>query len=123
MNSINLVGKIYKDPIKSKTGNAVRFTVMVRRQFQKDGEPGNDFFDCVAFGKTIDYVDKYVSDGITVSVTGSLQFDEYNDKEGAKRKAAKVIVNNISTVGRPTDERKAAVKPSDADEYDPFGDD
>lgn len=55
MNSVQLVGRLTRDPDVRYTdgGTTVaRFTLAVDRRFKKDGGDEADFISCVAFGKT-----------------------------------------------------------------------
>ena len=61
MNYALLIGRLTKDPEVRE--NVTRFSIAVDRRFKRDGEPTVDFFNCVAFGKTADFVAKYFFKG------------------------------------------------------------
>lgn len=96
MNCVILVGRLTKDPETrySQSGVAVcNFSLAVDRQFKRDGDPSADFIDCVSFGKTGEFTEKYFKKGMRVSILGRLQIDQYEAKDGTKRRVAKVVVD------------------------------
>ena len=83
---------------RTATGLAVTsFSVAVDRDFGKsdNGEKKTDFFDCVAWRNTAEFASKYLSKGRMVVVSGRLEFRDWNDKEGNKRRSAEIIVDNV----------------------------
>lgn len=73
-----------------------KFTLAVNRQFKREGEPDADFIPCTCFGKTAEFVEKYMNTkGQQIAVNGSIQVRSYEDKEGQKRWSTDVIVNNV----------------------------
>ena len=56
MNSVNIIGRLTKDPEVKYTDNQLavcRFSVAINRGKDKDGnDRGADFPNCIAFGKT-----------------------------------------------------------------------
>ena len=100
LNKITIMGRLTRDP-ESKTfgngGSVANFSVAVDRDYSgKDGgEKKTDFFDCVAWRKTAEFICKYMKKGSLVVVSGSMQFDNWVDKEGNSRKSAKLNVENI----------------------------
>ncbi len=97
MNKVILMGRLARDPevrySQGATPLAVaRFTLAVNRRFKRDGEPDADFIGCVAFGKTGEFVEKFFRKGQMVSVVGRLQVRSWDDKDGSKRWATDVVV-------------------------------
>lgn len=80
MNTTSLIGRLTKEPDTrtSKSGTKVaRFSLAVDRF----GE-GADFIPCVAFGKTADFVEKYLAKGMKIAVIGRIQTGSYQNREG-----------------------------------------
>ena len=67
----------------------------VNRRFRREGQPDADFFNFTAFGKQAEFVEKWLKKGSKVLVTGTLQNDDYTDKNGVKHYACKIIVEEI----------------------------
>ena len=58
-----------------------KFTLAVDRR-GKDKEA--DFISCTAFGKTAEFVDKYIKKGTKIALEGRWQTGSYTNKEGVK---------------------------------------
>lgn len=97
MNKIMLIGRLTKD-IELKQGNNATFssfTLAVNRQYKKDGQPEADFISCKAFGKTAEFLGKYMSKGRQIAVEGRLQTGSYKNKEGATVYTTDVMVESV----------------------------
>lgn len=89
-------GNLTKEPeVKiTKNGKAMAiFTIAVKQDFKTDGEYKSDFFNCVAFGFTAEYVGNYVQKGNKVLICGKMQNNNW-EKDGVKHYGDKVIVDN-----------------------------
>ena len=117
LNHITIMGRLTHNPEMRTTQSGVAvasFTLAVDRDFggRDGGEKQTDFIDCTAWRHTAEFVSKYFSKGRMAVVSGRLQIDNYTDNDGNKRKAAKVIADNIyfgdskkeGTVGSQSDE-------------------
>ncbi len=97
MNSIQLIGRLTKDPelrYAAGTGTAVcKFALAVNRAFKKDEV---DFINCVAFNKTAETIAQYLIKGRMLGVSGSLQIGSYDAQDGSKRYTADVIVQSFT---------------------------
>jgi len=99
MNKVILVGRLVRDTETrvSQGDNATyitRYTLAVDRKFKKDGEPSADFINCVAFGKSAEFAEKYFFKGMKVGVTGHLQTGSYTNKDGQKVYTTDVVVED-----------------------------
>lgn len=97
MNSVNLTGRLTRDPeVRYKDDLAIaRFTLAVSRPKQAGKEATSDFPSCLAFGKTAEMVEKYLSKGRMIGVTGSLKTGSYTDKDGKKVYTTEVQVERF----------------------------
>lgn len=101
MNSVQLVGRLTRDPDVRYTdgGTTVaRFTLAVDRRFKKDGGDEADFISCVAFGKTAEFLEKWFRKGQRLGLTGRIQTGSYTNKDGQKIYTTEVIVENTEFV-------------------------
>lgn len=98
LNHITLMGRLTRDPELRRTGSGVAvasFTIAVDRDYApKEGEKKADFINCVAWRHTGEFISKYFAKGRMIVVDGHLEMREWTDKEGNKRIAAEVIVDN-----------------------------
>ena len=72
-----------------------RFSIAVDRRFKRDGEPDADFFNCTAFGKQAEFVERYLHKGIKIVLSGRVQNDNYTNKEGQMVYSVRVMVDEI----------------------------
>lgn len=95
MNTVVLMGRLTRDPeIRySQTGTAVaRFNLAVNRRFSREGEPGSDFINCIAFGKSAEFAEKYFRKGLKIVIRGRIQTGSYTNRDGATVYTTDVII-------------------------------
>ena len=101
MNKAILIGRLTRDPdvrySQTDSNMAIaRFSLAVDRRYKKQGdETTADFFNCTAFGKQGEFVEKYIKKGTKVVVTGRIQNDNYTNKEGQKVYSVQIMVEEI----------------------------
>lgn len=92
------MGRLTRDPELKHTGNnvaVVSFSLAVERDGKpRDGEKKTDFIDFVAWRQTAEFISRYFTKGRMMAVEGKLQTREYTDRDGNKRKAVEVVVDN-----------------------------
>ena len=99
MNKVILMGRLTRDPeVRYSQGeNAMaiaRYTLAVDRRFQKNSEQGADFISCVAFGRSAEFAEKYLKQGIKICITGRIQTGSYTNKDGVKVYTTEVVVED-----------------------------
>jgi len=97
MNKAILMGRLTRDPevrySQSETPVAVaRYTLAVNRKIKKDGEPDADFINCVVFGKSGEFAEKYFKKGQMICISGRIQVRSYDDQTGQKHWITEVVV-------------------------------
>lgn len=97
MNVFLFCGRAVRDPeIRYTQGQKpmalANFTLAVSRDFKRDGEPDADFFNCTAFGKNAESIEKYVNKGSKLICTAHVQNDNY-EKDGIKHYGVKIIID------------------------------
>ena len=96
MNRITISGYVGKDPsfTVTKDGKSLaRFNVAVRRKMNKEK---TDWFVCVAFGNICSsFLKPFVKAGSLVLVSGELQFNDYEKKDGTKSTSSSIIISDI----------------------------
>ena len=101
MNKVILIGRLTKDPeVRYSQGASqtavARFSIAVDRRFGKrEGEPDADFFNCTAFGKTAEFVERYLHKGTKIVLSGRIQNDNYTNKDGQMVYSVRVMVDEI----------------------------
>ena len=101
MNKAILMGRLTRDPeirySQSDSSMAIaRFSLAVDRRYKKQGdEVTADFFNCTAFGKQGEFVEKYLKKGTKIVVTGRIQNDNYTNKDGQKVYSVQIMVEEM----------------------------
>ena len=104
MNKVIIIGRFTRDPeVKYTTGEnataTARFSLAVNRRFKnKEGNYDADFINCVAFGKTAEFIEKYFTKGMAIGITGRIQTGSYTNKEGQKVYTTDVVVEETEFV-------------------------
>lgn len=100
MNIVTLMGRLTRDPDVRYTQGAetmtiARYTLAVdrRRSSKGDQEQSADFINCVAFGKSGDFAEKYLTKGMKIAVRGRIQTGSYTDRDGRKVYTTEVVVD------------------------------
>ena len=100
MNKVILMGRLTRDPeIRYSQGQndmaIARYTLAVDRRFgKKEGEQNADYISCVAFGKSAEFAEKYLHQGIKIAVSGRIQTGSYTNREGNKVYTTDVVVRS-----------------------------
>ena len=99
MNKVVLMGRLTRDPeVRYSQGeNALaiaRYTLAVDRRFKRDGEQTADFINCVVFGKSAEFTERYFRQGMRVLVSGRIQTGSYTNKEGQKVYTTDIVVDS-----------------------------
>lgn len=97
MNLVIEIGRLTKDPevrySQGETSMAIaRYTLAVDRRGAKDGQQSADFISCVAFGKSGEFAEKYLTKGMKVAIRGRIQTGSYTNKNGDKVYTTEVVV-------------------------------
>ena len=105
MNKVILMGNLTRDPeIRYTQGeNALavaRFSLAINRRFAKQGDTEVDYFNCTAFGKQAEFIEKYFRKGSRMLVSGRVQNDNYTNKNGEKVYSVQIMADEIEFAER-----------------------
>lgn len=100
MNRVVLMGRLTREPSVRYTEGTnpaavARFSLAVDRKFKRDGEPSADFINCVAFGKTGEFIERYAHQGTKLIAEGRIQTGSYTNKDGTKVFTTDVVLENV----------------------------
>lgn len=96
MNSVNLIGRICNGPdirvYEGKNGefSTAHFSVAVDRNREE-----TDFISCKAIGWTAEFIEKHIHKGVRIGISGRIQLDVWNDKDGNKKYSTYVFVEHV----------------------------
>ena len=105
MNKVILMGNLTRDPeiryTQSEKSMAIaRFSLAINRRFSREGETNVDFFNCTAFGKQAEFVEKYFRQGSRMLLVGRIQNDNYTNKNGEKVYSVQIMADEIEFAER-----------------------
>ncbi len=106
-NRVILVGNLTRDPeIRyTQSGKGVtKFTLAVNNPRNKEE---TTFVDIVAWDRLGETCNTYLKKGSNCLVEGRLVIRSYDDKDGNKRKATEVVIDNMQMLGSPRDRATA----------------
>ena len=104
-NKVILMGNLTRDvEVRTTTSgqSVANFSLAVNRSWRgQDGQQQDQtsFINCVAWGKVGDIIAQYVHKGSPLLVSGRLDQRSYQDKDGNKRSAVEVVVEDFNFVG------------------------
>lgn len=119
MNNITIAGQLGKDAEQRflPQGDAVA-------SFSVADSQGKDkpaiWWNCSLFGKRAEALAQYLTKGQAVTVSGNVTQREYTDKDGNKRTAMDVRVNDIALQGGKRDEAPRPAAQRQAPAREPF---
>jgi single-strand DNA-binding protein len=105
-NRVQLIGNVGNDPvIKLFEGGkkVANFTIATNDSYKNDkGErvDQTEWHPLVAWGKTAEIIEKYVTKGKQIAIDGKLSHRTYEDKNGDKRFITEVVVSEVMLLGK-----------------------
>lgn len=124
MNKVILMGNLTRDPEVSYTKESntaiARFSIAVSRKYKRDGDPEADFFDCTAWGKTAEFVEKYFHKGSRMILAGRLENNNYTNKNGEKVYSIRIQVEEVEFGERKQSGTNDGTTPPPATDDDDF---
>ena len=99
--TVQLIGNVGNDPeIKTFEGGRklANLTIATNDSYKNDkGEKveQTEWHKVVAWGKTADIIEKYVTKGLQIAVEGKLTHRSYDDKNGEKRYVTEIVANEV----------------------------
>ncbi len=105
-NKVQLIGNLGNDPeiINLDSGRKLaKFTIATNESYKNDaGEKVTDtqWHNVIAWGRTAELIEKYVSKGKEIAVEGKLTHRSYEDKSGDKRYTTEVVANELLLLGK-----------------------
>ena len=100
MNKVILMGRLTRDPevrySQGENATAVaRYTLAVDRRFNRNNDDQTaDFINCVAFGRSGEFAEKYFHKGTKIAITGRIQTGSYTNKDGVKVYTTDIVVED-----------------------------
>ena len=105
-NRVQLIGHVGNEPeIRNLDGGkkVANITIATNDSYKNDkGEKveQTEWHKVVAWGKTAEIIEKYVTKGKEVAIEGKLTHRSYDDKNGEKRYITEVVVSELLLLGK-----------------------
>ena len=119
LNKVLLIGNLTRDPEVRMMSNGrpvCNFGLALNRSYKdSDGNRKEEttFVDVECFGPRAEAVGRFFSKGRSIFVEGRLKLDQWESKEGEKRSALRVVLDNFEFVDSKQDGPGAAARSSD----------
>lgn len=125
MNTVILMGRLTRDPeVRYSAGEnstaLARFSIAVDRRFRRDGQQETDFFDCSAFGRQAEFIEKYLKKGTKIVLQGRIENNNYTNRDGQKVYGTRIVAENIEFAeSKAVSQQNASAfrPPASADNY------
>lgn len=100
MNSVNLIGRLTRDPEVRYTGGqnnmaVATFSVAIDRPVKQGQEKKADFPRVTAFGRQAENCEKFLAKGRLVGVQGRIQTGSYTNKDGRTVYTTDVVADRV----------------------------
>ena len=100
LNKAILMGRLTRDPeLRHTQANmaVVSFSLAIDRDRKaSNGDRQTDFIDCVAWGRTAEFVSQWFTKGMMAIVVGRIQSRNWEDKNGNKRVSIEINCDEVS---------------------------
>lgn len=100
MNKVILMGRLTRDPEVRYSGGentsaVARYTLAVDRRFKRnEADQSADFIGCVAFGRSAEFAERYLKQGMKILITGRIQTGSYTNRDGQRIYTTDVVVED-----------------------------
>ena len=104
-NKVQLIGNLGNDPeiITLESGKKLAKFSLATNEHYKDADgqkqTKTDWHNLVAWNKTAEIIENYVTKGKEIAVEGKLTSRSYETKEGEKRYITEVVVSEVLMLG------------------------
>ena len=105
MNKVILMGRLTRDPeVRYSAGDnsmaIARYTLAVDRRGRRNQDGGDqqqtaDFINCVAFGRTAEFLERFGRKGTKFVLEGRIQTGSYTNKDGQRVYTTDVVAENV----------------------------
>lgn len=96
MNLVVLTGRLTNDIEVKQTQSGVpfaKFCIAVDKEFNSGEERQANFINVTAWRKSAEFLAKYFRKGDGITISGSIDTNQYTDKDGNKRTSFEVLMN------------------------------
>ncbi len=102
INTITITGRLGRDAeMRGSDGSILSMRVASNYSAKEGGEwvEKTNWLDAVMFGNRAQAVSQYLTKGTEVAISGELRIREYEARDGSKRNAVEIVVDELKLVG------------------------
>ena len=112
MNSVELIGRLTKDPeVKYISNNQMAvatFTVAIDRPVKQGAEKKTDFPRVMVFGRQAENCERFLAKGRLVGIQGRIQTGSYTNRDGQTVYTTDVVADRVEFLERAGKEQGGA---------------
>lgn len=114
MNSVNIIGRLTKDPeVRKLQDDTTLCNLRLAIDDAHSKDDRTDFISVTVFGAQGEVCEKYLRKGFLCGVSGRLRSDVYTDAEGVKRYPVKLTADRVQFLQWP--ETRSCSEPAAAE--------
>ena len=109
-NQVNLIGHVGADPqvklVGYKQTKKAEFNLATNKSWKNEAGEQTEkvqWHSIEAWGAIATITESYVKKGMLISITGEIEYNIYDDKDGAKKNFTKIVANEIKMLSSPKD--------------------
>lgn len=108
-NSITLIGHLGKDPqvVQTKNGNTLVNISLATNDYYRnqngDKITTTEWHRCIAWGKVAELIGSMCKKGKEVAIRGKLTYNNYEDKDGIRRKLSQIVIDEFVLLSKDKD--------------------
>jgi single-strand DNA-binding protein len=102
LNRVTIIGNLGGDPESRDTANSTVCNFTVATSEKVNGEDQTEWHRVVAWGKTAEACQKYLSKGASVYVDGKIQTRKW-EKDGVTRYSTEIVARQVQFLGGKAD--------------------
>lgn len=119
MNKSILMGRLTADPELKQTANGISvlsFSIAVDEYY--NGNKKTTFINLVAWRQTAEFISRNFTKGQMIALEGSIQTRSYEDRNGDKRTAFEVVVDQAHFCGSKNENQQQQSRPTEPPKFE-----
>ena len=97
MNKVILMCRLTRDPeVRYSQGDnataIAKFALAVNRKTKRENETSADYINCISFGRSAEFAEKYFRKGTKIVILGRIQTGSYTNRDGQKVYTTDIVI-------------------------------
>ena len=91
------MGRLTRDPeVRYSQGDnataIAKFALAVNRKTKRENETSADYINCISFGRSAEFAEKYFRKGTKIVILGRIQTGSYTNRDGQKVYTTDIVI-------------------------------